>query len=107
MVGREPVRPADRGVPYVLAGPLDQGSHVAEALGVGHRPLAAAGDVDRGGVGEHLATPFVEVVVDAERPAGDPRVLVDPQFLADFGLPGAIGIGPSHDLAVTYKFNGT
>jgi hypothetical protein len=48
--------------------------------------------------------PFVEVVIDAERPAGYPRVPVDPQFLADLGLPSAVGLGPGDDLAVTDDF---
>jgi len=30
---------------------------------------AAAGDVDRRGVGEDTAAPIIEVVIDAERPA--------------------------------------
>ena len=70
MVGRELVGPADRGVPDVFAGTLDEGLDIADAFGVGHRPVAAAGDVDRRGVREDPATPFVEVVIGAERPAG-------------------------------------
>jgi hypothetical protein len=53
-------------------------------------------------VREDPAAPFVEVVVDAERPAGYPRVPVDSQFPADPCLPGAIGLGPRDDLAVTH-----
>jgi hypothetical protein len=49
-------------------------------------------------VGENPATPFIEVVIDTERPAGYPRVAVDPQFLADFGLPSAVGFCPRNDL---------
>src|SRR5690242_6768860 len=104
MVRRELVGPPDRGVPYVFAGPLDEGPDIADAFGVGHRPVAAAGDVDRGSVGEDRTTPFVEVVTDAERPAGYPRVSVDPQFLADLGLPAAVDFCPGHDLAVTHDF---
>jgi hypothetical protein len=44
----------------------------------GHHPVAAAGDVDRRGVGENPATPFIEVVIDAKRSARYPRVAVDP-----------------------------
>jgi len=69
MVGRELVGPPDRRVPYVFTGPLDQGPDIADAYGVGHRPAAAAGDVDRRGVGEDTAAPIIEVVIDAERPA--------------------------------------
>ena len=61
MVRRELVGPPDRSVPYVLAGTLDKRSDIADAFGVGHRPVAAAGDVDRRGVGENPATPFIEV----------------------------------------------
>jgi hypothetical protein len=71
-------------VPYVVAGTLDQRADVADAFGVGHRPVATAGDVDRGGVREDREAPFIEVVTDAERPAGYPRVAVDPQFLAGY-----------------------
>jgi hypothetical protein len=42
------------------------------------------------------------VVIDAEGPAGYPRVPVDPQFLADLGLPSAAGFRPGDDLAVTH-----
>src|SRR5256884_9732831 len=72
MVRRELVGPADRGVPYVFAGTLDQRSDIPDAFGVGHRPVAAAGDVDRRGVRENPATPFIEVVIDAERSARYP-----------------------------------
>jgi hypothetical protein len=72
MVRRELVGPSDRGVPYVFAGTLDEGPDVAEAFGVGHRPVAAAGDVDRRGVRENPAAPFIEVVIDTERSAGYP-----------------------------------
>ena len=89
MVRRELVGPPDRGVPDVFAGTLDERSDVADAFGVGHRPVTAAGDVDRRGVRENPATPFIEVIIDAERSAGYPRVPVDPQFLVDFGLPSA------------------
>src|ERR1700676_1362986 len=98
---RELVGPPDRGVPYVFAGTLDDGPDVADAFGVGHRPVTAAGDVDRRGVRENPAAPFIEVVIDAERPAGYPRVPVDPQFLVDFGLPSAVSFCPRNDLAVT------
>ena len=91
-------------MPYVFAGTLDKRSHIADAFGVGHRPVAAAGDVDRRGVGENPATPFIEVVSDAERPAGYPRVSVDAQFLVDFGLSAAVGFCPRNDLAVTHDF---
>src|SRR5580693_9232218 len=101
MVRRELVGPADSGVPYVFAGPLDEGPDVPETFGVGHRPVAAAGDVDRRGMRENPAAPFIEVVIDTERSAGYPRVPVDPQFLADFGLPSAARFGPRNDLAVT------
>ena len=70
----------------VDAGTLDERSDIADAFGVGHRPVAAARDVDRRGMGENPSAPFIEVVGDAERPAGYPRVPVDPQFLVDFGL---------------------
>jgi hypothetical protein len=84
MVGRELVGSPDRGVPYVIARTLDQRSHIADAFGIGHRPVAAAArEIDRRGVGENLAPPFIEVVIDAERPAGNPRVLPDAQFLVD------------------------
>jgi hypothetical protein len=43
-------------------------------------------------VREYRAAPVVEVVLDAERPAGQPRVFVDPQLLADLGLPPAVGL---------------
>src|ERR1017187_4794417 len=86
MVRRELVGPPDRSVPYVFAGTLDEGPDVADAFGVGHRPVAAAGDVDRRGVSENLAAPFIEVVIDTKCPAGYPRVPVDPQIPADFGL---------------------
>src|SRR5437667_6423464 len=72
MVRRELVGPADRGVPYVFAGTLDQRSDIPDAFGVGHRPVAAAGDIDRRGVRENTATPFIEVVIDAERSARYP-----------------------------------
>jgi hypothetical protein len=42
MVRRELVGPADRGVPDVFAGALDEGPYIAEAFGVAHRPVAAA-----------------------------------------------------------------
>src|SRR5215472_17263392 len=106
MVRRGLVGPADRSVPYVFPGTLDKRSDIADAFGVGHRPVAAAGDVDRRGVGENPATPFIEVVSDAERPAGYPRVPVDPQFLVDFGLPPAIGFRPGNDFAVAHDFQG-
>jgi hypothetical protein len=64
-----------------------------------HSPPQAT---DRRGVREDPAAPFVEVVVDAERPAGYPRVPVDSQFPADPCLPGAIGLCPRDDLAVTH-----
>src|ERR1700684_2509157 len=102
MVRGDLVRPADRGVPDVLAGALDQGADVAEAVGVGHRPVAAAGDVDRRGVREDPAAPFIEVVIDAERPAGDPRVPVDPELLAVLALPFAARLRPGDDLAVAH-----
>src|SRR5271170_1107755 len=70
MVRRELVGSPDRGVPHVFAGTLDEGPDIADAFGVGHRPVAAAGHVDRGGVGEDPAAPFIEVVIDAERSAG-------------------------------------
>src|SRR5438105_13301338 len=104
MVRGELAGPADRGVPYVFAGALDQRPDVAEAFGVGHRPLAAAGDVDRRGVRENPSAPLIEVAIGTECPAGYPRVPVDPQFLADFGLPSAVGICPRNDLAVTDDF---
>jgi len=107
MVRGELVGPADRGVPDVFAGTLDQRPEVAEAFGVSHRPLAAAGDVDRRGVRENPSAPFIEVVIGTEGPAGYPRVPVDPQFLADFGLPSAVGICPGDDLAVTDDFERT
>src|SRR6202035_2066075 len=107
MVRGELVGPADRGVPYVFAGPLDQRPDIPDAFGVGHRPVAAAGDVDRRGVGENPATPFIEVVIGTERSAGYPRVPVDPQFLADLGLPSAVGFCPRNDLAVTHDFERT
>jgi hypothetical protein len=107
MVRRELVGPSDRGVPYVFAGALDEGPDVADAFGVGHRPVAAAGDVDRRGVRENPAAPFIEVVVDAECSAGYPRVPLDPQFLADFGLPSLAGFCPHNDLAVTHDFERT
>src|SRR5215470_12313090 len=102
MVRRELVGPADRGVPDLFAGALDDGPDIADALGVGHRPGAAAGDVDRRGVSEHPAAPVVEVVIDAECPASYPRVAVDPQVLADLGVPPAVGLGPRDNLAVTH-----
>src|SRR5215472_1328860 len=104
MVGRELVGPPDRSVPDVFAGAFDKRPDVADAFRVGHRPVAAAGDVDRRGVREDPATPFVEVVVDAERSAGYPRVAVDPQFLADVGLPSTVAVCPRNDLAVMYDF---
>src|SRR2546430_2419537 len=107
MVRRELVGPPDRGVPYVFAGTLDERPDIADALGVGHRPVAAAGEVDRRRVREDPASPFVEVVIDAERPAGYPRVLFDPHFLADVGLPSAVGFCPRDDLAVTHDFERT
>src|SRR5580693_2498307 len=107
MVGRDLVGPAYRGVPDVVAGALDDGADIADALGVGHRPVAAAGDVDRRGVREHPAAPLVQVVVGAERPAGYPRVAVDTQFLADFGVPAAVGFRRRDDLAVTDDFVAT
>src|ERR1700720_3510532 len=107
MVRGELVGPADRSVPYVFAGTLDEGPPVADAFGVGHRPVAAAGDVDRRGVRENPAAPLIEVVIDTERSAGYPRVLADPQFLADFGLPSAVGFCPRNDLAVTHDFERT
>ena len=67
---RELIGPADGGVAYVFAGALDKRPHIANAFGVGHRPVCAAGDVDRRGVGEDPAAPLIEVVIDAERPAG-------------------------------------
>src|ERR1700724_4844418 len=97
MVRRELVGPADRGVPHVFTGTLDQRSDIPDAFGVRHRPVAAAGDVDRRGVRENPATPFIEVVIDAERSARYPRVAVDPQFLADLGLPAAVGFRPRDD----------
>src|SRR5580704_9269636 len=66
MVRRKLVGPPDRGVPYVFAGTLDKGPDVLDAFRVGHRPVAAAGDVDGRGVGENPATPFIEVVSGAE-----------------------------------------
>src|SRR5262250_4025232 len=104
MVRRGLVGPANRSVPYVFAGTLDKRSDIADAFGVGHRPVAAAGDVDRRGVGENPATPFIEVVIDAERSAGYPRVPVDRQFLGDFSLPSTVGFCPRNDLAVTHDF---
>src|SRR5499427_7775337 len=98
------VGPEDRGVPYVVADTLDEGPEIADAFGVGHRPLAAAGDVDRRGVRENPATPFIEVVTGTEGSAGYPRVPVDPQFLADFGLPSAARFCLRNDLAVTHDF---
>src|SRR5580692_11344699 len=80
MVGRELVGPSDRGVPYVFAGALDQCPDIADALGVGHRPLTAASDVDRRRVRENPSAPFIEVVSSAGRSAGYPRVPVDPHF---------------------------
>src|SRR6266567_5486283 len=80
MMRGELVGPPDRSVPYVFAGTLDEGPHVADAFGVGHRPVAAAGDVDRRGVRENPAAPFIEMVIGAERSAGYPRVPVDPQL---------------------------
>src|SRR6266700_7418442 len=56
---------------------------------------------------EDPATPFVEVAAGAERPAGYPRVAGDPQFLADFGLPPAVGFGPRDHLAVAHDFERT
>jgi hypothetical protein len=53
MVRRELVGPADRGVPYIFAGTLDKRSDIADAFGVGHRPVAAAGDVDQRGAGKN------------------------------------------------------
>src|SRR6185437_11350427 len=53
-------------------------------------------------VGEDLPGPVVEVVVDAERPAGYPRVSVEPQLLADLGLPSAADVRPRDDLAVAH-----
>src|SRR6202023_4211117 len=107
MVRRELVGPPARSVPFVLAGTLDECPDIADAFGVGHRPVTAAGDVDRRGVRENPATPFIEVVSGAERSAGYPRVPVDPQFLADFGLPSAVGFCPRNDLAVTHDFERT
>src|SRR5580693_9776537 len=107
MVGRELVGPADRGVPDVLAGTFDERPDVPEALGVGHRPVAAAGDVDRRRVRENPASPVIEVVAGTERPAGDPRVAVDSQLLADFGLPSAAGLRPGDNLAVTHDLQRT
>src|SRR5580700_3454230 len=107
MVRRELVGPPDRGAPDVFAGALDKRPDIAEAFGVGHCPVATAGDVDRRGVGEYLATPFIEVIIDAERPAGYPRVAIDPQFLADLGLPAAVGFCPRNDLAVTHELERT
>src|SRR5262249_16566663 len=107
VVRREPVRPPDRGVPYVVAGALDQRADVADAFGVGHGPVTTAGDGDRRGVREDPAAPFIEVVIDAERPAGYPRVAVDPQLLADLGLPSAVGFCPRHDLAVAHDLERT
>src|SRR5690348_7500883 len=104
MVRRELVGPADRGVPYVFAGTLDQRSDIPDAFGIGHRPVAAAGDVDRRGVRENPATPFIEVVIDAERSARYPRVAADPQFLSDLGLPPAVGFRPRDDLTVAHDF---
>src|SRR6266516_2484467 len=98
MVRRELVGPPDRGVPYVFAGTLDKRPAIADAFGVGHRLVAAAGVVGGRGVVENPATPFIEVVSDAERPAGYPRVPVNPQFLVDFGLPTAVGFCRSNDL---------
>src|SRR5215467_1246398 len=107
MVRRGLVGPADRRVPYVFTGTLDKRSDIADAFGVGHRPVAAAGDVDRRGVRENPAAPFIEVVIDAERSAGYPRVPVDPQFLADLGLPSTVGFCPRNDLAVPHDFERT
>jgi len=58
-------------------------------------------------VGEYPATPFIKVVIDTERPAGYPRVALDPQFLADFGLPPAVGFCLRNDLAVTHDLERT
>src|SRR5215469_5440289 len=104
MVRRELVGPAYRSVPDIFAGALDEGPDIADAFGVGHRPVAAAGDVDRGGVRENPAPPFVKVAIGADGPAGYPRVPVDAQFLADFGLPPAVGFCPRDDLAITHDF---
>src|SRR5215469_15475737 len=104
MVRHELVGPADRGGPYVVTGALDECPDIPDAFGVGHRPVAAAGEVDRRGVRENPATPFIEVVIDTERSAGYPRVSVDSQFPADFGLPSTVGFCPHNDLAVTHDF---
>src|ERR1700758_3629264 len=104
MMRRGLVGPPHRSVPDVFAGTLDEGPDIADAFGVGHRPVAAAGDVDRRGVRENPATPFIEVVIGTERSAGSPRVPVDPQSPADFGLPSAVGFCPHNDLAVTHDF---
>ena len=100
MVRRELVGPPDGSVPYVFAGTLDKRSDIADAFRVRHRPAAAAGDVDRRGVGEHPAPPLVEVEVGPERPAGDPRVAVQPQLAINLERPGAVGRRPRDDLAV-------
>src|SRR6476661_3804341 len=99
MMRRELVKPPDRGVPYVFAGTLDERSHIADAFGVGHRPVAAAaGEADRRGVGANLARPFIEVVIDTERSAGYPRVLSDAQLLVGFGLSSAVAFCPGYAL---------
>src|ERR1700730_3421595 len=107
MVRRELVGPADRGVPHVFTGSLAWRPDIPDAFGVGHHPVAAAGDVDRRGVRENPATPFIDVVIDAKRSARSPRVAVDPQSLADLDLPAAVGLCPRDDLAVTHDFERT
>src|SRR5215469_64305 len=107
MVRRELVGPPDRRVPYVVAGTLDKRLDITDAFGVGHRPVAAAGDIDRRGVGENPATPFIEVVSHAERAAGYPRVAVDPQLLVDFGPPSTVGFCSHNDVTITHYFERT
>ena len=58
MVRRELVGLADRSWPYAFAGALDDSPDTADAFGVGHCPLAAAGDVDRRGVSENPPIPL-------------------------------------------------
>lgn len=48
MVRRELIGPADRGVPHIVPGTLDERTDIADAVWIGHRPVAAAArDVDR------------------------------------------------------------
>jgi len=107
VVRRELIGPADRRVPYVFAGALNQRSDVADAFGVGHDPVAAAGQVDRRGVRENPATPFIEVIIGAECSTGYPGVSVDPHFLADFGLASAARFRPRYDFAVAHDLERT